>query len=526
MAMKSLCCVLLLAFAAGRANAQDGTYKYSYGVEPEIVDLAAKPASRTLDKLEDALDISHGSNVSKLLFFTIGYKKFVQEAESARMDKQTGATSSSQGSTSIVSKGVAAQVLSLATEEGALTRTDSKTTSTFQVNALGGARLVTGADEFPYCAVYDYHCESPAARFLRGLSTGVSFYTAPSSNNSASSSSGSTNNANALDASTRNIAGWTIRYDFHVRRDTKDMISGYQKAFGTQYTSAGADGAAFLLAIQKITDPLVLPPSLKFDCTKKPIDPATAQFYCAYIFWQNTYANQLLTAQEGDYGRILIEAVTKLAELAKQADPSFETDSQNLMSKMTTYFGNRDALLSNYINKVTYSIEYDESRPNNEPTQSTAKFILSARPSTFQLTANASLEWYDQTLKSNVSRLRDAQVALQFDKKFGTAKSLVSPDLSAGYYFQYMVDKALLTLPSTALAPGTSIPLPGNASELLNTTGPIHLGQVKVTFSIRNTGINFPIALTFSNRTDLIKATDVRGNFGITYDLDSLFTKN
>jgi hypothetical protein len=121
--------------------------------------------------------------------------------------------------------------------------------------------------------------------------------------------------------------------------------------------------------------------------------------------------------------------------------------------------------------------------------------------------------------------VRDAQAAVQLDRKFGGPNSAVSPTLSAGYYFQYMVANALLSLPSTDFAPGTTIALPGSAAELLNTTGSINLGQVKVTLAIRNTGINFPIALTFSNRTDLIKATDVRGNFGITYDLDSLFTK-
>jgi hypothetical protein len=153
------------------------------------------------------------------------------------------------------------------------------------------------------------------------------------------------------------------------------------------------------------------------------------------------------------------------------------------------------------------------------------KFILSARPKAAQITANATIEWYDHTLKSNVSRLRDAQIALEFDHTFGKTDAQVNPSLSAGYYFQYMVDKALLTLPSTALAPGTSIPLPGNASELLKTKGSIHLGQVKVTFKIRNSGISIPLALTFSNRTDLIKATEVRGNFGLTYNLDSLFAK-
>jgi hypothetical protein len=270
-----------------------------------------------------------------------------------------------------------------------------------------------------------------------------------------------------------------------------------------------------LLATAKITNQLVLPPS-----GSPPVN-----FNELYLGWQKKYAEQLQSADAADFNRILLEALAKLVEIAKKADPNFQADAESTMSTMTTYFGNTDALLGDYVNKQTYSLEYDNDRPANQPTLSTAKFIVSVRPKSFQFTCNASIQWYNQLLQSNVNRIRDAQASLQFDKKFGGSTSVVSPTLSAGYYFQYMVDKALLTLPSTQFAPGTTIPLPGNASELLNTTGSIHLGQVKVTLSIRNTGINFPIALTFSNRTDLLKATDVRGNFGITYDLDSLFTK-
>jgi len=151
---------------------------------------------------------------------------------------------------------------------------------------------------------------------------------------------------------------------------------------------------------------------------------------------------------------------------------------------------------------------------------------LSANTGGVQMTANGTIEWYDQILKSNVSRLRDAQFAFQFDRTFGMSTAQLSPTLSAGYYYQYMVDNALLTLPSAALAPGTAIALPGNASALLNTKGSINIGQVKVVFKVRNTGINIPLALTFSNRTDLLASdNEVRGNFGISYNLDSLFSK-
>jgi hypothetical protein len=509
----SVCVVFLLAWT-GRATAQN--YQYIYGTENKLAALAKQPSSaRALDSVEEALDIGDGTNVSKLLFFAAGYKKFLQEVDNARTDKQTGAAPSSQGTTSIVSKGVAAQVLSLATEQGALVRTGSKTTSTFRVNTVGIARLLAGAEQFPYCAIYDYRCESSTARALRGASAGISFYTIPSSNNSSQASS----NAGVLGATTRAVAGWNLRYDFHVRRAPREMTKNYQKQFSDKYKDAGADGVAFLKAITKITNPLVLPPS-RDNVLVQNEDPNKE-----YRSWRKEYAEKLQRADAEDFNHILLDALTKLTAIAKKADPNFQSDADDLLLRMSKYFGNRDALLSDYVNKVTFSVEYDNDRPVNQPTQSTAKFIFSARPEGFQFTANASLQWYDQILHSNVSRIRDAQAALQFDRKFGGSNSEISPTVSAGYYFQYMVDNALLTLPATRFAPGTSIPLPGNASELLNTKGAIHLGQLKVTFSIRNSGINFPIALTYSNRTDLIKGTDVRGNFGITYDLDSLFAK-
>jgi len=89
-----------------------------------------------------------------------------------------------------------------------------------------------------------------------------------------------------------------------------------------------------------------------------------------------------------------------------------------------------------------------------------------------------------------------------------------NPSLSAGYYFQYMVDNAVLTLPSTALAPGHLFhcrEMP--QSFLTQRDHPSRTGEGHVQSSkLRD---QHPLALTLSNRTDLIKATDVREeNFG------------
>jgi hypothetical protein len=486
-------------------------YAYPYGVEAQgkpgavgVDTLASQaPANRSTDDIKNALSIKDGTNVTKLVFFVSGYKSFMRAIENERSDVQTGSSPSASGTTSVVSKGVAAQVLSLATENGALSRTDNKTASTFRGNPTGIARLLKGDEVFPYCAIYDFACESGLARILNGASFSISFNTTPGNGTTGGTAPGA-DNSRILTASSGQVAAWGVRYDFHVRKKPADIAKNY----GAQFKeTVSKSGAAYALAVQLLLQKIPLPQLLA---------------------WEAKYVSLLqsdATADKGSFTKALSQAVAELADLAETADPQFKSASDLVITKMSSYFVSRDKLLADYVNTVTFSLSYDDARPANQPHQSNAKFILSARPKGAQITGNGAVEWYDQILKSNVSRLRDAQLAFECEHTFGKTDAQIAPSLSAGYYFQYMVDNALLTLPSTALAPGTSIPLPGNASELLNTKGSIHLGQVKITFKIRNSGISIPLALTFSNRSDLIKATEVRGNFGLTYNLDSLFAR-
>jgi len=514
-ALSKYCLVLLVsACAIVPANAQK--YKYPYGVEamgvPEAVGVDTimnqSPNNRSADDIKTALSIYDGTNVTKLVFFVSGYKSFLTAIENDRNDVQTGSSPGTSGTTSVVSKGVAAQILSLATEHGALARTDSTTVSTFSGNPTGIARLLKGDEAFPYCAIYDFSCESGLARILEGGSFHVSFNTTPSNNASTTSSTPPSNNSNILTTSSGQIAGWGARYDFHVRKKPADIAKNYGKQFNDTANPATAAGVAYAQSVN----------TLLHKIPQQQQDAWVAKYVAVFL--------SDATADHGEFTKALSQAVSDLADLAQKADPQFKTTSDLVVTRMSSYFVSRDKLVDDYVHKETFSVSYDDTRPSNQPSQSSAKFILSARVPTFaQVTANGTVEWYDQILKSSVSRIRDAQFALECDHTFGRTDAQLAPSLSAAYYFQYMVDNALLTLPSTALAPGTSIALPGNASELLNTKGPIHLGQVKVTFKIRNSGLSIPLALIFSNRTDLIKGTEVRGNFGITFNLDNLLAK-
>jgi hypothetical protein len=55
--------------------------------------------------------------------------------------------------------------------------------------------------------------------------------------------------------------------------------------------------------------------------------------------------------------------------------------------------------------------------------------------------------------------------------------------------------------------------------------GNIGIGQFKFTIPVKGSGVKIPLSVTFSNRTEFIKESKVRGNIGVTFDLDTIFSK-
>lgn len=54
--------------------------------------------------------------------------------------------------------------------------------------------------------------------------------------------------------------------------------------------------------------------------------------------------------------------------------------------------------------------------------------------------------------------------------------------------------------------------------------GDVALAQFKLTIPLTKTGIKIPLSVTYANRTESIMEKEVRGNFGITFDLDSILS--
>jgi hypothetical protein len=125
-------------------------------------------------------------------------------------------------------------------------------------------------------------------------------------------------------------------------------------------------------------------------------------------------------------------------------------------------------------------------------------------------TANASLTFFNKRpVGPNVQRLRDFDFSANLDKKLDDVMGLGPATLTFAGKYQRLTSNAVAF-------DGTVLP---------NTKGDIAAGQVKLTIPIGQSGIKMPFSITFANRTELVRERETRGNFGFTFDLDTLFAR-
>jgi hypothetical protein len=514
---KTLPFLFLFASLVARAVADDPSTVYGRCHNPDVLSVENRAKAENLPALKLALGVGRPCNLPLVQQYVLAHPPQFSEAQleqmaqnlltyvqQARQDKQIGASDNSIGTTSLVSKGVGA-IIGVALESGSIQRTTSGNVATVTLNSAQAANFLSAGAIKP-CAVIESNCAF-GRKLLSGL-TVMTTYDVAQANTSTNSTASQAALASLVGSNAPAFTGVSARLDFHARKKNvqlTDLVNTYQSS---SYLSVTATYAS---AFNDLITSVDSNPDYQ-----KALEDAITDL-------RNTAANDT----DVKVNQILLNLKIAIAKIINNNAPTTAA-FQTYASAENAYRGARDKALQAVLNKWTVSFQYDYNRLANQPDQSDFKAIYSYRrdadnDKVLQVTANAGATIYDSLLGSTTSRFRSAQAAFQLDFTATSTASKVQAAVSGGYYFQYMVANGLLTLPSTDLAPGTSIPLPGNASELLNTTGPIHIGQGKMTLSMKGSNFSIPLALTFSNRTDLIKASKVGGNFGITYDFSSLF---
>lgn len=147
------------------------------------------------------------------------------------------------------------------------------------------------------------------------------------------------------------------------------------------------------------------------------------------------------------------------------------------------------------------------------------------------LTINASVaaDIYNAEPPSSIpsaSHLRDVVASFEIDYLVPTSKiksigALIGDSTLAGtYYYQDQTSPSILKGPPSSV---TIAGLPSTATQIYTARGPINLGQIRYGLGT-GTNVSFPICFTYSNRSGLITHPIKGLQFGLSYNLSSLFS--
>jgi hypothetical protein len=229
--------------------------------------------------------------------------------------------------------------------------------------------------------------------------------------------------------------------------------------------------------------------------------------------------------------------VTEQAETFKQLvdkNPELAAKVKVVGQELSDYFINRNDKIKQITKSWTVAFMYTDTQQANTngnvmttlsvssptgvvsplPNLSNFKFVFNKGfKEGPELTGNVSVTAFTNLPKgSHSGNLRDVQATGQLDVPLPEILKVTNMVLSFSGQFVSLREEPLGAMVIINTKP-------------VSTKGNIGLGQAKLTIPVKGSGVQIPISLTWSNRTELILENDVRGNIGITFDLDKLFAK-
>lgn len=393
------------------------------------------------------------------------------QAEDASHAKNLSAGDSGSGSTSLVSKAGIPAIFGFATEHGGLTRTVNGTTLTFTGNPVG---LVEAMAKKGF--IDSYQGQDDFTKFLRKLSFGISYDTSRG------------DDPGTFTGAKSQLSGFSFKFNAIDQRDPRD------KRYTDKWLKiTNAQAADLALSLNRFV-----------------IDLSTGSGIPAFNQWLAN-ANQAL-AGKASFNEIQAALEAELDNLAQVELPAAQKAViDQVGTDFEAYLTERNNILDEISNGWIATFDYTNTRPVGTPSLSNFRFLAEkgAYNGSIDFTGNASVTIYNsQPTGPSAKRLRDFRFAGQLDVPIGditkTGIFLVS---LAGRYQRLLEDEAIT---------GTTVVVP---------KGDIATFQAKLTIPIRGTAFKIPLSITFANRTELNTEREVRGNFGFTFDLDSIFAK-
>jgi len=445
------------------------------------------------------------------------FGEFIKRLESRRTDKQAGSSAGTGGSTNLVSKGTTAKVLSFAAEYGALTESVNKQVVTVQGSLDGLPAALVRHQVLPYCPTSAPAPECVHRRLfesLRRFSYGVSFDTSETAQGvTGTASDGSRDAAPAtFTARGRSITAVTARAVLVNSRDDASTVfhSAWVKAMKQQPPELGEAADKLLASMQSLLDLVENMPE--------------------YGPWQRDTVAALERAPNDAIDAVWLERAHVLAGIVRLEDPSATKLADAFVKAGVVYRFEQDQLVAAIAEKPVLTLQYDYKHAAAHPSTSTMRLVFDKGfRRVWSFAVNGAVELYDQKPSADIpdaGHVRDAQFAVQVQRDLGTLAFLGSAAVSGAYYFQYQQSPAILEVEPGAPLPGiTFTTFPPAATEVFAAKGHLHVAQLRLVLGPSGSSARFPIAISYSNRTELVTRPVLRGEIGVSYDFDSLFAR-
>lgn len=472
-------------------------------------------------RIRQALDYEQSAACfSKILYRSVSFWDVVKDFQSNRNDNQAGAPVGSGGTTSLVSRGLAAKAFSVAAEYGALTQSVNNQVVTIRGTLGGALAALSGQGLFEYCPTGEGISPCLSQRLLdhlKRVSYGVSFDTSQNSQTSTAMPSGAaegTAQPVAFTASRRQVTAWNARIDVWKTRDITSK--GFQTKLNETLSSNDPQRAARLRA-------------------------AATELMNAFKAFAQALKQQLGDDYNDQYGSEVAAFSTLTTQAAiderfnawaaaflRRVDnnPDVLAKARDLVGKRSFYRLTAEDFVAALADQPVLTFEYVDNRPVGQEPFSTIRIIFDKGAGKWSFAFNGAVTFYDQkpTLPG-ADRWRDAQVAAQLQRELGTFLS-VPASVSLSYYFQYQNSPAIFDVKPGEPLPGiTFVNLPEGAQQAFVKTGNLHLAQFRLMMSPKQSSVRIPFAVSYSNRTELVNKPAWRAQIGISYDFDSLFGK-
>jgi len=501
---------------AGAASAQEAQSKLEKDCKSKAVYEPAYEYCHEFAVLVSGRDTSHAA-LTQLVNLNVDaaalanaysiYKTHNQVSEADQkaavnnmLTKQVSAPATDSGSTSLVAKSIATNLVAVAVESGALTQSQSGNTITLEANPGNLFReAFLGTPELGYLPKKYPFLESFAVS--AGLATSTNSTVNVPTTGSATSSTVNTTSV-LFNSSATKLSSLTVNYEFNNKLSQRYIQKYLEKIKPDAKLSPVADKARAVF-VQDFAS----------------YNPASGCAAGSYetLASSSSPKDERLEQFIAKFDGCFDAAVASANQAGSTLDANWTAYNQALEADIASF----QKSLKNELSGWDASAQYVFNKPVGMPETHDFRFVGNgnvSRNAGSTWTANGAFSLYGSVpTGAQYGRLKDAQMSGELDKSLGAGSS--SPSFSLAGYGQYQSKPSVLSITSSSVP--SSVTLPANAQVFLSgTQGWLGVVQAKITIHVG--GAQIPVAAKWSNKTDLLDKSKLGGQFGVSYDFSQL----